>query len=145
MMKVAKRTGRAASADAFHDELADVFAFDPAGDLSIDAFEHDDGGVDKDAEVDGADGDEVGGVVGEHHHGEGEEHGEGNGDGGDEGDAQIAQHGQQHQRDQDEAGDDDVPNGVGGGVDELGAVVDGADVHAGRQQVAGIEGVDFLS
>ncbi len=44
-----------------------------------------------------------------------EQHGKRNGDGGDEGDAQVAEHGEQHQGDQNEAGDDDVADGVGGG------------------------------
>ncbi len=130
--------------DAFDDEVAGFFTGDSAGELSIDALEHDDGGVDEDAEVDGTDGDEVGGAACQHHHAEGEEDGEGNRDCGDEGDAEVAEHRQQHERDEDEAGDDDFADGVGGAVDERRAVVDGADVHAGRKEAAGVEAGDLF-
>ncbi len=125
--------------DAFDDQVAGLFTGDTAGELSIDALEHNDGGVDEDAEVDCADGDEVGGASGEHHHAEGKEHGKRNGNGGDEGDSQVAEHRQQHERDEHEAGDDDLADGVRGAVDEFGAVVDGVDVHARRKQAAGVE------
>ncbi len=130
--------------DAFDDEVANGLALDAAGELSIDALEHDDGGVDEDAEVDGADGDEVCGTAGEDHHAEGEERGEGDGDGGDEGDARVAEHDQQHQCDEGDAGDYDVPDGVGGVVDEVGAVVERFDVHARRQQASVVQSVDFF-
>ena len=59
-----------------------------------------------------ADGDEVGGVAGQHHHGEGEEHGKRDGECGDDRGADVAEHEEQDERDEHKAGDDDVLNGV---------------------------------
>ena len=120
------------------------FALDAAGELSIDALEHDDGRVDENAEVDGADGDEVCGTASEDHHAEGEQCGEGDGDGCDEGNAWVAEHNQQHQRDQSDTGDHDVPDGVGGVVDERGSIVERFDVHARGQQASVVQVVDFF-
>ncbi len=51
---------------------------------------------------------------------------------GNEADSQIAQHGNEHKRNQDQATQHNMANGVGRRINEVGAVIDGADMHARR-------------
>ena len=54
-----KSTGLAASLTPSTMSCSDFLAFHAPGDLAVDAFQHDDGGIDENAEVDGADGNQV--------------------------------------------------------------------------------------
>ena len=143
IISVAKSTGLAASATP-STIRSKTSRLPPAARPAIDAFQHHDRRVDENAEVDGADRNQIRRLIGEHHQAECKKHGEGNGNGGDERHAPVAQHAQQNQRDQRKPEDDDVADRGCGDVNQLGAVVDGADLHPGRQQIAVVERVDFL-
>ena len=81
MISVAKRTGLAASERLQQSAPLHVLTLRHRVNLPIDALQHDDRGIDKDAEVDGANGDQVRRIdpVSTIMR-KGKEHGKGNGD-----------------------------------------------------------------
>ena len=91
--------------------------------------------VDDDAEVDRADGEQIGRFAPQEEHGEGEQQRQRHVDGHDQRGADVAEEHQQHHRHQAHAGQQVFPDRVGGDVDQVGAVVIGLDLHA-RQQAA---------
>ena len=104
--------------------------------MAVDVLHHDHRGVDDDAEVDRADGQQIGGFAAQEEHGQGEQQRQRHVDGHDQRGADVAEEQQQHHRDQAHAGQQVFPNRAGGDVDQVGAVVIGLDLHA-RQQAAG--------
>ena len=104
------------------------------GEVAEDALHHDHGRVDHDAEVHCAERDEVGLGAGPHHAEECEEKGQWQIERDQQSRAQLAQEEPQHQRNQHHAGDEVLHHGVGGQFDQIGAVVESFDVHAGWQK-----------
>ena len=139
-----KKDGSSRVGDAGQNDVENLFALDAARDLTIDALQNHDGCVDENTEIDGANRNQIRGLIRKHHQAKREENCERDGDGRDEGDAPVTQHAQQYQRDQGEPQENDMAHGCGGDVNEIGAVVDGTDVHAGRQQIPMVQVVDLL-
>src|SRR5450631_2415254 len=102
-----------------------------------DRFHHDHGGVHDQPEIDRADRQQIGGFAAQYQNDHGEKQRERNGGADDQGAAQIAQKNPLQQHDQQNAYHHVVQHGRGGDVDQILAVVDALDVHAGRQD-AGI-------
>jgi len=93
-------------------------------------FDEDDGGVDDEAEVDGAEAHEVGGDVEVAHAEDGDEHGEGDGGGDDEAGAPLEEE-EEEDGDDDEAAFDEVgEGGFDGAIDQIAAVVEGIEADA---------------
>ena len=77
------------------------------GELAVDVFDHDDRAVDDDAEVDSADGEQVGGFAGSVKKDEGEEKSERNGQCGDDGSAEADEEKDQHKENEHHAAERD--------------------------------------
>src|SRR5262249_8268988 len=103
------------------------------GEFAIDVLDHDHGAVDQDAEVDGADGKQVGGDGWEGEEGEGEEQGEGNGERGDDGGTGAGEEEDEHDHHQDHAAEQVVLDGVDGELYQVAAIVVGTDLDVARQ------------
>jgi len=101
-----------------------------------DVLDHDHGAVHQDAEVDGAQRQQVGRNLRVMHEDEGQQQCHGNGQRHDQRRARAAQEDQQHQGDDDQAFGQGLAHGVGGALDQRGAVQVGHDLHVGRQQLA---------
>ena len=102
-----------------------------------DRLHHDHGGVHDQPEIDGADRQQVGGFAAQHQNDDGEKQREGNGGADDQRASEIAEENPLQQHDQENADHHVVQHGRGRDVDQILAVVDALDVHAGRQD-AGI-------
>src|ERR1700676_980182 len=111
--------------------------------LAVNVLDHDDGAVNDDAEVDGADGEKVGGFTGGVKKDEGEEQGERDGKSGDDGGADADQEKDEHDEDEDHAANEVPFDGIGGHADQVAAVVERADFHVRGKNVA-IEVCGFL-
>ncbi|MNM11387.1 hypothetical protein D3C81_215420 [compost metagenome] len=98
-------------------------------------FQHHHGTVDKDAEVDRAQGQQVGGNLEMVHEDEGDQQGQRNRQRDDGGRARAAQEQQQHQGDEQHAFAQGITDRVQGGVDQRTAVQIGHDLHILRQHV----------
>ena len=110
-----------------------VFLAVAFGKLAVNVLDHDDGAVDDDAEVDGADGEQVGGLAGGVQKDESEQERQRNGEGGDDGGADADEEEEQHKENQDHAAEKISFHGVGGDADEVAAIVVGADFDVRRQ------------
>ncbi len=101
--------------------------------MAEDVLHHDDGGIDDDAEIDGADRQQIGGFPAQHRDDDGEEQRHRNGRRDDQRAAQIAQEHPLDQEDQRDAEQHVVQHGVDRDGDEIAAVVERLDLHARRQ------------
>ena len=116
------------------DVVEFVFLAMAKAELAVDVFDHDDGAVNDDAEVDGADGEEIGGFAGRVQKDEGEEKSERNGERGDDGGAEADQEKDQDDQDEDHAAQEIPFDGVRGDANEVAAVVVGTNFHVGREK-----------
>ncbi len=112
--------------------------------VAEDVFHHDDGGVDDDAEIDGAERQKIGVLALQHQDDDGEEQGEGDVRADDERAAQVAQEHPLDEEHEDAAEDQVVQHRVGGDVDQRTAIVIGDDLHPGRQAAVAVQLGDFL-
>ena len=106
-------------------------------------LEHDDGAVDEQTEVDGAERHEVAGDAAEHHADDGHAHRQRNGERREHAAAQGAERGEEHEHDQERAFGQVHRDGVQRAIDELGAIVVGHDAHAGRQVALDLRQLDL--
>ena len=113
------------------------------GQMPEDVLDHDDGGIDDDAEVDRAHRQQVRRFAAQHQHDHGKQQRKGDRGGDDQRAAQVAQEQPLDQEDEADAHDHVVQHGVGGDVHQRAAIVDALDVHARRQDVAVVDLVDF--
>ncbi len=107
-------------------------------------LDHDHGGVDNQTEVDGADRQQVGGLPAQHQDNDGKEQRERNCRPDDDGAAQIAEENPLQQDDQQNAHHHVVQHGVGRGFDQVLAIVDPLDSHAGRQDAGAVDRIHKL-
>ncbi len=114
------------------------------GEPAEDGLDHDHGRVDDQPEVDRADREEIGRFAPDHQDADREGEREGNGRAHDDGAAQIADEHPLQEEDQRDAEHHVVQHGAGGDVDQLLAVVDALDLHAGRQDAGRIDALDLL-
>ncbi len=110
-----------------------MFCAAAVGEVADDVFDHDDRAVDDHAEVECAEREQVGGDVRLVEADGGEDQRERNGEGDDDGAAGIAEEQEQDDDDEDDAFGEVVQDGVGGVVQQLGAVEEGDDLYAGRK------------
>ena len=96
----------------------------PIGKQSEAVLDDDDGAVDDDAEVDRAEAHQVGADPRLHHAGDGEQHRQRNHAGGDDRGADVSEDQKQHGDHQQRALDQVLLDGLDGGLDQAGAVVD---------------------
>src|SRR5690242_16382376 len=101
--------------------------------LAVNVLDHDDSAVNDDAEVDGADGEEVGGFAGLVQEDESEKKSEGNGERGDDGGANADEEKDENEKDENHAAEEIAFYGVSGNADEVAAVVEGTDFDVGRK------------
>ncbi len=109
-----------------------------------DRLHHDDGGIDDQAEIDRADRQQVRRFPAQHQDDDGEEQRERNGGADDQRAAQIAEEDPLQQHDQQYADHHVVQHGVGGELDQVAAIVDALDAHAGRQNAGIVDGLNEL-
>ncbi len=121
------------------DRVEDRLLVRPAGHAAVHVFHDHHRGIDQNAEVDGTDRDEVRRIPGHDHQAEGEQHRHRDSERGNEGHAHVAQEDQEQAGHQGEPEQHEVPHGAGGHVDQVGAVVDGVQLHA-RWESAAVEG-----
>src|SRR5208282_2951192 len=100
----------------------------------VDVLEDNDGAVHQNAEIDGADGNQVGGLAGEDQAAEREQERGGNGHGGDGGDPDVTEKDEEQDGDQEEAEENDFADRVRSRADEIGAIVDGLHLHPRREK-----------
>ncbi len=100
--------------------------------MAINVLDHDDRRIDDDAEIDGPNGQQVGRLAAREQHGEGEQQRQRDVDGHNQSAAHIAQEHEQDDRHQTHAQQQVLLHGLGGDVDQLGAVVVGVDLDAGQ-------------
>src|SRR5262249_43193220 len=100
--------------------------------VTIDVLHDDYGGIDDDAEINRAYGQQVGRLAADKQHAESEQERQRDVDGHDQGAADVAQEHEQDHGHQHHAQDQVVAHGVGGDVDQVGAVVEGVDLHVGE-------------
>ena len=110
---------------------------------AIDAFHHDDGGIDDQAEIDCADRKQVRRLTPQHEDTDREEQCERDGGGDDQRAAQIAEKDPLQGEDQQDAKRHVVEDRSRGDVDEILAVVDPFDAHPRRQNVRIVDPFDF--
>ena len=102
-------------------------------DVPQDVFDHHDGPIDNEAEVDRSEAHQIGADLCLHHAGEHEKKGERNGQCDDEGRPPIAQKGEQYNRHEDRALKEILLHGVYGRIDQIRAVIDDTDHDARRE------------
>src|SRR4029077_8294227 len=100
-----------------------VFRAVPQAEFAVDVFDHDDGAVDDDAEIDGADGKEIRGFAGQVKEDESKKQREGNRQRGDDGGAETHQEKNQDDEDEHHAAEKIAFDGVGGDANEIAAVI----------------------
>src|SRR2546421_9625126 len=108
------------------------------------AFHHQHRGVHDQPEIDGTDREQVRRFASQNHDPDGEEEREGNGGSDDDGAAQIAEKHPLQQKDQKDTNDHVVQDRVRGYVDQVLAIVDALDTHAGRQDIRAINALYLL-
>ena len=113
------------------------------GQMPEDVLHHDDGGIDDQAEIDGADRQQIRRLAAQHHEADGEGQRERYGHRDDDGAAQIAEKHPLQQENQHDARNHVVQHGVRRDVDQIAAVVDALDADAGRQNAAAVDLVHF--
>src|SRR5207245_5289041 len=112
--------------------------------VAIDVFHHHYGGLDDDAEVDGAERNEIRGRPGEHHSAEGRHQGEGDVHGGDAGRARLSEEHPEHDGDEHHAHEQVLEHGPGGELHQLRAIVVRLDLHADGKHVVPADQVHAL-
>ena len=111
---------------------------------------HHDGAVDQYAEVDGPQGEEVGGNTCELHQHKGHQQGDGYGDGHDQRPAEVAQENHQYDDDQQHADKQGMGDGLEGFAHKVGAVEERMDFHSGGKDFVvqlvnrGVDAVEHL-
>jgi hypothetical protein len=119
-----------------NDIVQFVFLAVTQAELAIDVFNHNDGAVNDDAEIDGTDGEEVSGFAGGVKKDEGEKQRQGYGECGNHGGAQADEEKNENQKDEDHAANEVPFHGVGGHADKIATVVEGTNLDVGRKNVA---------
>src|SRR5271165_5868413 len=119
-----------------NDLVEFIFLAMAEAELAVNVFNHDDGAVNDDAEVYGADGEEVGGFTGGVEKDEGKQKSERNGERGNNGSTDANQ-----KEDQDDENECHAPkkipfDRVGGDFDEIAAVIVGTHFDVGREKIA---------
>ncbi len=110
--------------------------------MAEDVLHHDHGGIDDDAEVDRADRQQVGGFAAHHRDHDGKEQRHRDGRRHDHRAAQIAEKYPLDQEDQRDAEQHVVQHGLHGDGDQIAAIVERLDLHAGRQRAVGVDAFD---
>src|SRR5258708_11344646 len=105
--------------------------------MAIDVFDQNDRGVDDDAEIDGANGQQVGGFATNVKDAKGKQQGERNIESHNQSHAHVVEKHEQNHGNERQADQQVLVHRFGGEIDEIGAIVIGLDLHAG-QQVAGL-------
>ncbi len=141
MISVEKVIGPATSLAPLLDAL-DHRPAAVSAEVTEDVLHHDDGGVDDDAEVDGAERDQVGGGMAADQAGEGAEQCERDVDGRHDRRAQVTEEEEEHDRDQRHPHEQVLEHRVRRELHQFAAVVVRDDVHAGRQDVVSADVVD---
>ena len=117
--------------------------FRPGLEIPVDIFDQDHGGIDDDAEIDGADRQQIGVLVAQHQDDDAEEQRERDIDADNDGAAQIAEEQPLDEEDQQAAKDEIMQHRPGGDGDQRGAVVERHQFHAGRQAAVAVDLLDF--
>jgi len=121
---------------SFHDHFEEVvtraFAFSQ---YAEDVLHHHQCSIDQDSEIDGADGEQVGGDSLGMKKDEGEQHGQGNRECNDDGSAHADQETHQHHEDENHPHDHVVLDGIDSELHEIAAVVIGANFDIGGQDL----------
>ncbi len=108
-----------------------------------DALDHDDGGIDDQAEVDRSHRKQIGGLAAYDQDADGHEQRERDGHADDHGAAKVAEKRPLQEEDQPDADDHVVKHGRRRDVDQVLAVVDALDPHAGGQEIARVDPLDL--
>ncbi len=134
--RFAAQPGRGAL--AMHDRRLETF---PGwlGHPAHDVFHHDHGCIHDQAEIDGADREQVGGLAAQQDQPDRERQREGDGGGHDQRAAQIAQEDVLQDEYQQYAFDQIMHHRMRGDADQVRAVIDAFDMHAGRQNAGGVD------
>src|SRR5208283_3817462 len=103
------------------------FGAEAQAEFAVNVLDHDDGAVNDDAEIDGADGEEVGGFPRPVQKDKGEEESQRNGKCGDDRGAETHQEEDQNDEDKDHAAKQIAFDGIRGDANEVAAVVVGAN------------------
>ncbi len=114
-----------------------------AREMSVNIFHHDDGRIDHQSEIDGADREQVRGFAANDENGDREKKRERDRHGDDQRATQISEEQPLHDEDQDDPHRHVFQHGAGGDVDEIGAVVDRLDMNARRQDVGAVDVCDL--
>src|SRR5450631_2470866 len=134
-----QRAGRISAPFSFGQLMQDQLPFFRSRlEIPIDVLDQDHRGVDDDAEIDGADRQQVGVFVAQHQDDDAEEQRERNVDADDDGAAEIAQKQPLHDEDQRESEKEIVHDRASRHRDERRAFVKRDDLHPGRQAAVGI-------
>src|SRR6266481_5527537 len=104
--------------------------------FAIDVFDHDDGAINDDAEIDSADGEEVSGFAGGVKKNEGEKQRERNGESGDNSGAYADEEKDEHEKNKDHAANEVPFHGVGGNADQIAAVIEGTNLDIRWKDIA---------
>src|SRR6185369_13737879 len=115
------------------------------GEVAEDVLHHDHGAVDDNAEIDGADRQQVGGVAAHHRNQHGEEQRHGNSRGHNQRAAQVAEEYPLDHEDQRDAEQHVVHHRAHGDGDEIAAIVERVDLDARRQAAVGVDTLDGLA
>src|ERR1700686_4174916 len=118
------------------DVVEFVFLAVAEAELAVDIFDHDDGAVDDDAEVDGADGEQVGGLAGGVEKDEGEEESERNGERSNYSGTDADEKKDKNDKNKRHAAQKIPFDGVGGDAYEIAAIIKWADFDIGGEKIA---------
>src|SRR5882672_10826015 len=111
--------------------------------IPVNVFHHDDGGVDDDAEIDGAQRQQVGVFAPQHQYYDGKEKRERNVGADDDGASEIAEENPLDQEDQQATKPQIVQHGMRGHADQRAAIVVGHDLDAGGEAAVRIQPCDL--
>ena len=110
--------------------------------MAEDVFHHDDGAVDDNAEIDGADRQQIGGIAAQHRDDDRKEQRDRNGGRHDQRAAQVAEENPLDQEDQRDAEQHVVHHGAHRDRDQIAAVVEWLDLDAGWQAAVAVDALD---
>ncbi len=105
----------------------------PRAEFAVDVLHHHDRAVDDDAEIDGSNGEQIGGIAPSVQKNESEQQSQRNGQGRNQGGAHASQKEDEHDQHQQHPAHEIAFHGVGGDADQVAAIVVGTDFHVGRQ------------
>src|SRR5580658_8702573 len=117
------------------DVVEFVFLAVAKAELAVDILDHDDGAVDDDAEIDGPDGEQVGGFASGVEKDKGEEESERDGERGNYGSTDTDEKKDEHDENQRHAAQEIPFDGVGGDFDEIATVIVRAHFDVGREKI----------